>query len=276
MEFYCLRLANQNHFRTTQRRWDKSLLTLPFFFYLSFKIAYGTSLAENHYLFTFNAGIPMVLLNRLRSLTEKKDVFNSRTCGNRDMAKGKNVLTTGDVAKICHVAPRTVSKWFDKGQLKGYRIPGSKDRRIPISELIRFMKVHNMPTGELAVGKIRVLIADSNDRTASTLAEILRTKADYDVQIVESTFETGAVVQAFLPHVVLVSFLAEDINALSICKGIREDEDLRTIKVIALANQLKDSEAAALLQKGFDGYVPYSADPQEVIAKIKEATAIIY
>lgn len=192
------------------------------------------------------------------------------------MAKGKNVLTTGDVAKICHVAPRTVSKWFDKGQLKGYRIPGSKDRRIPISELIRFMKVHNMPTGELAVGKIRVLIADSNDRTASTLAEILRTKADYDVQIVESTFETGAVVQAFLPHVVLVSFLAEDINALSICKGIREDEDLRTIKVIALANQLKDSEAAALLQKGFDGYVPYSADPQEVIAKIKEATAIIY
>ncbi|HUU19441.1 MAG TPA: hypothetical protein VMW72_19990 [Sedimentisphaerales bacterium] len=36
------------------------------------------------------------------------------------MAKGKNVLMTGDVAKICNVAPRTVSKWFDNGQLKGY------------------------------------------------------------------------------------------------------------------------------------------------------------
>jgi len=192
------------------------------------------------------------------------------------MAKGKNVLTTGDVAKICHVAPRTVSKWFDKGQLKGYRIPGSKDRRIPVSELIRFMKVHNMPTEDLAVGKIRVLIADSNDKTASALADILRSKADYDVQIVGSTFETGAVVQAFSPHVVLVSFLTEDINALGICKGIREDEELRTIKVIALANQLSDSESAALLRKGFDGFVPYSADPQEVIAKIKDATAIIY
>ena len=106
------------------------------------------------------------------------------------MAKGKNVLTTGDVAKICHVAPRTVSKWFDKGQLKGYRIPGSKDRRIPVSELIRFMKVHNMPTEELAVGKIRVLIADSNNETASALADILRSRADYEVQIVGSTFET--------------------------------------------------------------------------------------
>ena len=36
------------------------------------------------------------------------------------MAKGRNVLTTGDVARICSVAPRTVSKWFDMGLLKGY------------------------------------------------------------------------------------------------------------------------------------------------------------
>ena len=42
----------------------------------------------------------------------------------------KEVLTTGEVAKICNVAARTVSKWFDSGQIEGYRIPGSKDRRI--------------------------------------------------------------------------------------------------------------------------------------------------
>jgi excisionase family DNA binding protein len=192
------------------------------------------------------------------------------------MAKGKDVLTTGDVAKICHVAPRTVSKWFDNGQLKGYRIPGSKDRRIPVSELIRFMKVHNMPTAELAVGKIRVLIADSNDQTASALADILRSKADYEVQIVRSSFETGAVIQKFVPHVLLVSLLAEDIDATGVCEGIRDNEDLRTIRIIALANRLSDSESAALMQKGFDGYVPYSSDAGEVINKIEEATAIIY
>jgi excisionase family DNA binding protein len=192
------------------------------------------------------------------------------------MAKGKNVLTTGDVAKICHVAPRTVSKWFDNGQLKGYRIPGSKDRRIPVSELIRFMKVHNMPAAELAAGTIRVLIADSNEETASALADILRSKADYEVQIVRSSFETGAVVQRFAPHVLLVSLLAEDIDATGVCQGIRDNEDLRTIKIIALANRLSDSESSALLQKGFDGYVPYSADAIEVINKIEEATAIIY
>ena len=192
------------------------------------------------------------------------------------MAKGKNVLTTGDVAKICNVAPRTVSKWFDNGQLKGYRIPGSKDRRIPVSELIRFMRVHNMPTTGLAVGKIRVLIADSNEKTASALADTLRNKADYEVQTVQSSFGTGAVAQKFAPHVLLISLLAEGIDATSICGGIRANEDLQTIKIIAIANQLSDSESAALLQKGFDGYVPYSADATDVIKKIEEATAIIY
>jgi len=192
------------------------------------------------------------------------------------MAKGKNVLTTGDVAKICNVAPRTVSKWFDNGQLKGYRIPGSKDRRIPVSELIRFMKMHNMPTAALPVGKIRVLIVDSNNKTASTLADVLQNKADYEVQTVQSNFTTGAVVQKFTPHVLLVSLLAEDIDAMGICKYIRTNEDLRTIKIIAIANQLSDSESAALLQKGFDGYVPYSADAIEVIRKIEESIAIIY
>ena len=192
------------------------------------------------------------------------------------MAKGKNVLTTGDVAKICHVAPRTVSKWFDNGQLKGYRIPGSKDRRIPLSELLRFMKVHNMPTAGLAVGKIRVLIADSNEKAAKTLAETLHNKADYEVQIVHSNFETGAIAQKFAPHVLLVSLLAEGIDATDVCRGIRANEESETIKVVAIANQLSDSEAGALLQKGFDGYVSYSEDVTDVVKKIEEVTAIIY
>jgi excisionase family DNA binding protein len=192
------------------------------------------------------------------------------------MAKGKNVLTTGDVAKICHVAPRTVSKWFDNGQLRGYRIPGSKDRRIPVNELIRFMKTHNMPTSELAVGRIRVLLADSNIKAATALADSLRSKAEYDVQIVRSNFETGSAIHKFMPHVLLINLMAEGIDAAAVCRGIRENEDLRTIKIIALVSQLSDSESKALLQKGYDGYVSYTAEPIEVIKRIEEAIAILY
>lgn len=192
------------------------------------------------------------------------------------MAKGKNVLTTGDVARICNVAPRTVSKWFDNGQLKGYRIPGSKDRRIPLSELIRFMKVHNMPATALPVSKIRVLIVDSNDDSASALADTLQTKANYEVRTVRSNFETGAIAQKFVPHVLLINLLAKDIDATGICESIHANEDLQTIKIMAIVNQLSDSESAALLQKGFDSYISDPADATAVIRKIEEATAIIY
>ena len=192
------------------------------------------------------------------------------------MAKGKNVLTTGDVARICNVAPRTVSKWFDNGQLKGYRIPGSKDRRIPVSELIRFMKANNMPQSTLPVGKIRVLVVDSDVDSALTLADTLRARADYEVQTVRSNFEAGITAQKFAPHVLLINLLAGGIDATGICKSIRSDEDLQATKVIALANHLSDSESAALLQKGFDGYISNPSDAAEVIDKIEQATAIVY
>ena len=192
------------------------------------------------------------------------------------MAKGKNVLTTGEVARICNVAPRTVSKWFDSGQLKGYRIPGSKDRRIPVSELVRFMKVHNMPATTFPVGKTRVLIVDSDGDAASALADTLRTKADYEVQTARNNFETGVIAQKFAPHVLLICLLAEGIDATDICKSIHRSEDLQTIKVIALAKQLSDSESAALLQKGFDGWISNPADVTKVVEEIEETTAIIY
>jgi excisionase family DNA binding protein len=192
------------------------------------------------------------------------------------MAKGKNVLTTGDVAKICNVAPRTVSKWFDTGQLKGYRIPGSKDRRIPLNELIRFMKTHNIPAASLPVGKIRVLLVDSDRESASALADALRTRADYEVQTVHSSFETGLTVPKFNPHVLLINLLAKDIDATAICRSIRADEDLQTTKIIALTGTLTDSELRALLQKGFDGYVSDTSDVTEAVRSIEEATNIIY
>jgi len=192
------------------------------------------------------------------------------------MAKGKNVLTTGDVARICNVAPRTVSKWFDSGQLKGYRIPGSKDRRIPVGELMRFMKVHNMPTPEFGGGNIRVLIVDSRGNNCFSLAEELRHNSNYEVKTAAGTCEVGIIAQRFAPHVLLVNLLAEKIAATEICRTIREDEELQTMKVLAISNGLSESEAKALLQRGFDGYICNPADIGEIVSKIEETTAIVY
>jgi excisionase family DNA binding protein len=54
-------------------------------------------------------------------------------------------LTTGQIAKICNVANRTVAKWIDMGLLKGYVIPGSKHRRVVKADLAAFVKKHGIP-----------------------------------------------------------------------------------------------------------------------------------
>ena len=133
-----------------------------------------------------------------------------------------------------------------------------------------------MPTTALPVGKIRVLIVDDSANTTSALVEDLRNKANYEVQTVASSFETGMIAQKFAPHVMLINLLAKDIDAAGICKSIRCDGDLQTIKIIAVSNRLSNSESTALLRLGFDGYVSFPCDAAEVIKKIEETIAIIY
>lgn len=61
------------------------------------------------------------------------------------MAARCGVLTTTEAAKACKCAPRTLAKWIDSGQLKGYRMPGSLDRRVTVEELVAFMRQNRMP-----------------------------------------------------------------------------------------------------------------------------------
>jgi excisionase family DNA binding protein len=43
----------------------------------------------------------------------------------------KTVFTTGEAAEICKVSQQTIIRCFDSGRLKGFRVPGSRFRRIP-------------------------------------------------------------------------------------------------------------------------------------------------
>src|SRR5438270_12502386 len=113
--------------------------------------------------------------------------------------KLKDVLTTGEVAKICNVAPRTVSKWFDSGALHGYRIPGSKDRRIPLNQLIRFMKHHGMPLNGLMTGCTRVMIVDDEQDIVEDLVKILEDEAKYDVEVAKGGFAAFITADNILP-----------------------------------------------------------------------------
>jgi excisionase family DNA binding protein len=192
------------------------------------------------------------------------------------MPRQKDVLTTGEVAKICNVAPRTVSKWFDSGQLHGYRIPGSKDRRIPLNTLIRFMKQHEIPTEGLQTGQTRVLIVDGDREMVQTLQQLLGEQANYEVQSAASGFSAGVECERFRPHVMLLDVHLGDVEPVDLCRAIKENPDLQLTKVVGMSGRLTEGQANQLRHKGFDGFVKKPLQSRAVVEAIEDAVALVY
>jgi excisionase family DNA binding protein len=191
------------------------------------------------------------------------------------MLKRKDVLTTGQVAQICNVAPRTVTKWFDSGQLRGYRIPGSRDRRIPVSELIRFMKANNIPTDTLEKGHIRILLIDSSEEMCTSFETMLTSKGAFDIRCVHTSFDAGLLAQKFLPNIILINLMASAIDAHQLCLQIRQNNDLKDSKIIAIAAGLSETEVKSLQKNGFDAAVTDPQNPEQILQAIQQVCSIM-
>jgi excisionase family DNA binding protein len=191
----------------------------------------------------------------------------------------KDVLTTGEVAKICNVAPRTVSKWFDSGSLRGYRIPGSKDRRIPVSELMKFMRAHGIPMDGMTSGRTRVLIVDDETDITSVLSKVLAEQTNYDVKVAASAFEAGMECERFKPHVVLLDIHLGDGgagDARSVAKVVRENDNLQMTRIVAMSGKLTDGQAGGLRTLGFDSFLKKPFQVRQVVEAIEAATNLVH
>src|SRR4029079_4060303 len=150
----------------------------------------------------------------------------------------KKVFTTGQVAKICKVAPRTVSKWFDSGRLRGYRIPGSQDRRIPRDQLIKFLKEHGMPLGELEEeGLHKVLIIGADKLFIDRLKELTSEDDSFKHEIANSGFEAGIMAESFHPDTIVIDLSLGRSEALQIAANLRKDRQYETTMIVALARE---------------------------------------
>jgi excisionase family DNA binding protein len=69
----------------------------------------------------------------------------TRVEGRKGDVMAKKILTTGEVARLLGININTVIKWFDKGDIDGFRLPGSAERRIPLTGLVRFMATNGIP-----------------------------------------------------------------------------------------------------------------------------------
>jgi excisionase family DNA binding protein len=177
-------------------------------------------------------------VNAGRTTSAAADVASGRKISGHlasQLESPMKVFTTGQVAKICKVAPRTVSKWFDSGRLKGYRIPGSQDRRIPREYLIKFLKEHGMPLGDLEdEAMAKVLIVAQDQVLIENLKRELPVDRSFRTATAASGFEAGIQAESFHPDCIIVDFSIGQLEALQICQNLRRNSEFGETILIAL------------------------------------------
>lgn len=126
-----------------------------------------------------------------------------------ELTLDQSYFTTGQIAKICSVAPRTVAKWVRLGRLSCHRYPGVDDnldtgiRRVTRVELLRFLRHHHFPLNSVS-GAARILIVGS--KNSFPLHLYLKEEDGYDYRYSQSGFDAGMDVYEFTPEVIVLDF----------------------------------------------------------------------
>lgn len=174
----------------------------------------------------------------------------------------KTVFTTGEAAKICKVSQQTIIRCFDSGQLKGFRVPGSRFRRIPRDQLFAFMKDNGIPTDALESGKRKVLVVDDDRDLVELIVDVLEKDGRFETRSVNNGFDAGMMVKEYRPDLIVLDVMLQDINGKDVCVRVRNDSTLEEVKIICISGMVEEDKIEELKAAGANDFLakPFETD----------------
>jgi two-component system, OmpR family, response regulator RpaA len=180
----------------------------------------------------------------------------------------KTVFTTGEAAKVCKVSQQTIIRCFDSGQLKGFRVPGSRFRRIPRDALYRFMKENGIPTDALESGRRRILIVDDDQAVVDLISEVLSGDSRFETKVVNNGFGAGMLAKEYHPDLIILDVMLPDVNGQQVCELIRRDVTMSDIKIICISGLIEDDKIEELREAGADDFLHKPLDIDELMRRV--------
>ena len=180
----------------------------------------------------------------------------------------KTVFTTGEAAKVCKVSQQTIIRCFDSGQLKGFRVPGSRFRRIPRDALHRFMKENGIPTDALESGRRRILIVDDDQGVVDLISEVFAGDSRFETKVVNNGFGAGMLAKEYHPDLIILDVMLPDINGQAVCELIRRDPTMSDIKIICISGMIEVDKIQELTESGADEFLHKPLDIDELMRRV--------
>jgi excisionase family DNA binding protein len=186
----------------------------------------------------------------------------------------KTVFTTGEAAEICKVSQQTIIRCFDSGRLKGFRVPGSRFRRIPREALIAFMKENGIPPDALDNGKRKILVVDDDPEIVELFVDVLERDGRFEVKTASSGYDAGIMTQDFMPDLLILDYMLPDINGNVVCQTIRANPNFEHMKIIIVSGVVNQDEINDLLKSGADEFVKKPFNIEKLIERVCELLAV--
>ncbi|GBD36278.1 DNA-binding response regulator MtrA [bacterium HR36] len=180
----------------------------------------------------------------------------------------KQVFTTGEAAKICKVSQQTIIRCFDNGQLKGFRVPGSRFRRIPRDALYKFMKEHGIPTDALESGKRKILVVDDDPDLVELISRVLEKDGRFEVKVARNGFDAGMLVKEYQPDLIVLDVMLPDINGREVCRRIRADSNLADVKIICISGMVEQDKVQELKKAGANDFLHKPFEIEQLVERI--------
>ena len=188
--------------------------------------------------------------------------------GARKDLKMKTVFTTGEAAKICKVSQQTIIRCFDNGQLKGFRVPGSRFRRIPRESLYKFMKDNGIPTDALESGKRKVLLVDDDTELLELMNKVIEDDGRFEVRIATNGFDAGMMVKEYRPDVIVLDVMLPDINGKEVCHRVRADSTLEEVRILCISGMIEEDKIQELRLAGADDFLSKPFEIEDLIDRM--------
>jgi excisionase family DNA binding protein len=180
----------------------------------------------------------------------------------------KTVFTTGEAAKLCKVSQQTIIRCFDNGQLKGFRVPGSRFRRIPREALYRFMKDNGIPTDSLESGKRKILLVDDDMELVELMTKVLEEDGRFEVRAAHTGFDAGMMVKEYHPDLIVLDVMLPDINGKEVCHRVRSDSSLEDVRILCISGMIEDDKIHELKLAGADDFLHKPFEIEELIDRM--------
>jgi excisionase family DNA binding protein len=182
---------------------------------------------------------------------------------------GERAFTTFEVARLCGVFHTTVINWVNKGKLKARTTPGGH-RRIPLSELVPFMKKYDMPVPvDIDDPHHRVLVLDDEPMMTRLIEKgFAKHKDRYQLQISNNPVDALVQVGKRLPDLLIMDLMMPVMDGFQVCQILKSNPATKDMRIIAISGRKLTASQHDFLAKNVDLFLQKPFEMNEMVSAV--------